>query len=267
MSADSVSGSPSNPQSLNLYAYVMNNPTKYSDPSGHQAQSQSQGQQTQQQLPPSIAGFTLNLSITIPVIVTNATERLFNQTLDPVSVQVEIIQLSQVQGAVNEWLQSALPAYYQAELQNQKDDTLGRDEVTEKQDKSSETVGGEVSNQGKGGITLGTAITGAIESTMGLKGNLSKTGEQMDKTTVHNSRTANEALIDTLVPANDKLYQGLGAIQIDAPDGHGGHIRRGLLDREKLQALESVNQMTSAHVHKVVSRNISSINVPQKVKP
>jgi RHS repeat-associated protein len=42
MSPDSVAGSPSNPQSLNLYAYVMNNPMKYSDPTGHAAQSQSQ---------------------------------------------------------------------------------------------------------------------------------------------------------------------------------------------------------------------------------
>ena len=34
-SADSVPGSKSNPQSLNLYAYVGNNPLRYVDPSGH----------------------------------------------------------------------------------------------------------------------------------------------------------------------------------------------------------------------------------------
>jgi RHS repeat-associated protein len=34
-SADSVAGSAVNPQTLNLYAYVLNNPLKYVDPSGH----------------------------------------------------------------------------------------------------------------------------------------------------------------------------------------------------------------------------------------
>jgi RHS repeat-associated protein len=37
-SADSVAGSAVNPQTLNLYAYVLNNPLKYVDPSGHFAQ-------------------------------------------------------------------------------------------------------------------------------------------------------------------------------------------------------------------------------------
>ncbi len=36
-SADSIAGSPSNPQSFNLYAYVQNNPLKLVDPSGHSA--------------------------------------------------------------------------------------------------------------------------------------------------------------------------------------------------------------------------------------
>jgi len=35
MSADSMVPSPSNPQSLNRYSYVMNNPMRYTDPSGH----------------------------------------------------------------------------------------------------------------------------------------------------------------------------------------------------------------------------------------
>jgi len=35
MSADSVMGSMSNPQSLNLYIYVLNNPLYYTDPTGH----------------------------------------------------------------------------------------------------------------------------------------------------------------------------------------------------------------------------------------
>ena len=34
-SADSVGGSAGNPQSLNRYAYVGNNPMNYSDPTGH----------------------------------------------------------------------------------------------------------------------------------------------------------------------------------------------------------------------------------------
>ena len=34
---DSFGGSTSNPQTLNLYAYVQNNPTNYSDPTGHMA--------------------------------------------------------------------------------------------------------------------------------------------------------------------------------------------------------------------------------------
>src|SRR6266404_4749323 len=36
-SADSVTGSPSNPQTLNLYSYVQNNPLTYTDPTGHYA--------------------------------------------------------------------------------------------------------------------------------------------------------------------------------------------------------------------------------------
>jgi RHS repeat-associated protein len=37
ISADSVMGSPGNPMTLNRYSYVLNNPYKYVDPSGHQA--------------------------------------------------------------------------------------------------------------------------------------------------------------------------------------------------------------------------------------
>ena len=36
-SADSFGGSIGNPQSLNRYAYVVNNPTNLSDPTGHEA--------------------------------------------------------------------------------------------------------------------------------------------------------------------------------------------------------------------------------------
>ena len=36
-SADSVSGSMLNPQTLNLYAYVNNNPLRLIDPTGHEA--------------------------------------------------------------------------------------------------------------------------------------------------------------------------------------------------------------------------------------
>lgn len=38
LSPDSVSGSILNPQTLNLYVYVMNNPLKYNDPTGHMAE-------------------------------------------------------------------------------------------------------------------------------------------------------------------------------------------------------------------------------------
>ncbi len=35
LSADTIVPSPANPQSLNRYAYVLNNPLRYTDPSGH----------------------------------------------------------------------------------------------------------------------------------------------------------------------------------------------------------------------------------------
>ena len=35
LSADTIVPSPGNPQSLNRYAYTLNNPLKYIDPSGH----------------------------------------------------------------------------------------------------------------------------------------------------------------------------------------------------------------------------------------
>ncbi len=38
LSADSIVPDPANPQSLNRYAYVLNNPLKYTDPSGHCAE-------------------------------------------------------------------------------------------------------------------------------------------------------------------------------------------------------------------------------------
>jgi RHS repeat-associated protein len=36
ISADTVVGDPGNPQQLNRYSYVTNNPLRYTDPSGHQ---------------------------------------------------------------------------------------------------------------------------------------------------------------------------------------------------------------------------------------
>ena len=41
-SADSVAGSPLNPQTLNLYTYVGNNPLKFIDPTGHSRQNPQQ---------------------------------------------------------------------------------------------------------------------------------------------------------------------------------------------------------------------------------
>src|SRR5262249_294663 len=42
-SPDSVNGIPSNPQTLNLYAYVQNNPLAYNDPTGHFPESSGAG--------------------------------------------------------------------------------------------------------------------------------------------------------------------------------------------------------------------------------
>jgi hypothetical protein len=36
ISPDSIVPQPGNPQSLNRYSYVLNNPLKYTDPSGHE---------------------------------------------------------------------------------------------------------------------------------------------------------------------------------------------------------------------------------------
>jgi RHS repeat-associated protein len=51
-SPDSLAGSPVNPQTLNLYAYVRGNPLKYSDPNGHRAQD-PQNQDNLVPLPPA----------------------------------------------------------------------------------------------------------------------------------------------------------------------------------------------------------------------
>src|SRR5689334_12144096 len=45
LSADTLVSNPANPQSLNRYSYVLNNPLKYTDPTGHKecAETDSHG--------------------------------------------------------------------------------------------------------------------------------------------------------------------------------------------------------------------------------
>ncbi len=43
LSADSIVPSPANPQSLNRYSYVLNNPLRYTDPTGHFSKEQIEG--------------------------------------------------------------------------------------------------------------------------------------------------------------------------------------------------------------------------------
>ncbi len=40
LSADSIVPSPANPQSLTRYSYVLNNPLRYTDPTGHFSEEQ-----------------------------------------------------------------------------------------------------------------------------------------------------------------------------------------------------------------------------------